>query len=136
MMQRLGSLLAVLALLVGPAAAFYAGSDVVTLTEANFQSKIKSGGVWLVEVRGRRQENSLSNLIQEEQEQEQSSACALQSAVASTHFLSFNSIQKSHQQAALMHKQQHTEHQLLDTLSPLCPAARSSTLHGVGTVNP
>lgn len=43
------SLLAIWALLVGPAAAFYAGSDVVTLTEANFQSKIKSGGVWLVE---------------------------------------------------------------------------------------
>jgi hypothetical protein len=45
-----GGLLAILALLVAPAAAFYAGSDVVTLTEANFQSKIKSGGVWLVEV--------------------------------------------------------------------------------------
>jgi hypothetical protein len=34
-----------------PAAAFYEGSDVVTLTESNFANKIKSGGVWLVEVR-------------------------------------------------------------------------------------
>jgi hypothetical protein len=32
------------------AAAFYHGTDVVTLTGSNFESKIKSGGVWLVEV--------------------------------------------------------------------------------------
>lgn len=32
------------------AAAFYQGTDVVTLTGSNFESKIKSGGVWLVEV--------------------------------------------------------------------------------------
>jgi hypothetical protein len=32
------------------AAAFYQGTDVVTLTASNFDSKIKSGGVWLVEV--------------------------------------------------------------------------------------
>lgn len=31
-------------------AAFYQGTDVITLTESNFNTKIKSGGVWLVEV--------------------------------------------------------------------------------------
>lgn len=36
------------------AAAFYEGTDVVTLTASNFDSKIKSGGVWLVEVSCRR----------------------------------------------------------------------------------
>lgn len=42
--------LAVIALQLHQAAAFYQGTDVVTLTASNFESKIKSGGVWLVEV--------------------------------------------------------------------------------------
>lgn len=33
------------------AVAFYQGTDVITLTSSNFESKIKSGGVWVVEVR-------------------------------------------------------------------------------------
>jgi hypothetical protein len=44
------ALLAVLS--VSGADAFYgSGSDVISLTANNFDSKIKSGGVWLVEVR-------------------------------------------------------------------------------------
>jgi hypothetical protein len=31
------------------ASAFYAGTPVVELTASNFQSKVKSGGVWMVE---------------------------------------------------------------------------------------
>ena len=47
-----GTLLLLLALMLASgASAFYdASSDVVSLTAANFESKIKSGGVWLVEV--------------------------------------------------------------------------------------
>jgi hypothetical protein len=43
-------MIALLASSLAGAHAFYAGSDVVTLTESNFNSKIKSGGVWVVEV--------------------------------------------------------------------------------------
>lgn len=48
-MLRKASAWAVVFLAVG-AQAFYQGTDVLTLTGSNFESKIKSGGVWLVEV--------------------------------------------------------------------------------------
>lgn len=32
-------------------AAFYQGTDVITLDEASFNSRIRKGGVWMVEVR-------------------------------------------------------------------------------------
>ena len=47
------ALFALLSTSLRGASAFYdSGSPVVSLTAAKFDAKIKSGGVWLVEVRG------------------------------------------------------------------------------------